>query len=382
MGSVLFASYRYSEALERFKNATENWNLDDQYADTLANVYARLSICHAYLGQMDLAQSALNRATEKGVWDPDIAFAQCLLLFHRDGMASALEYIDQNIKEQPRLHTLYFGKALLTEYFLHNTSAAINWYIKALNKVNSFQVGREYRKHYLSTGGYAIPWYMLKSTVRAFVRTNKIWHAYLIVVLTKLLIWDSGVDFRIFVTYINILRGSLTSAENTCRIMMGKKLSAFSKVEYLSLLAQVQSKQGKADEAISSMQQALSLNSDELENWVALGSFQLQKMDWASAIATYQKVLQMNPFDFRSMERLGTCYRQIEDFVAARETYEKSLRLNPSEAAVWVDLADVYLRLGRNELAASAYQKALEYDWLESKMREHAVLKLKQMNPI
>lgn len=379
LGSVLFLSYRYSEAVARFKYCIENWNLGDQYVERLANTYARLSISYVYLGQWDLAQSTLNKATERGIWDPDIAYAHVLITLEKNGPTEVLKYLDQNIVQHPRLHTLYLGKALYAEHFLHDPDTARIWYIKALNKINSFQFGREYKKHYLSTGGYAIAWYILKGAIGTCVQTHKIRQAYLIIWLAKLLIWDSGIDTGIFATYINVMKGSLTSAEKTCRAMLRKNLSRFSRVEYLSLLAHVQSKQGRLKEAIVTMEQALTLNSQSLENWVALGSIRLQNMDWTSAAKTYEKVLEMNPFDFKSWGNLGACYIGIGDLDAARKTYEKTVKLNPSEASIWVYLADTYLKLGNNDLAASAYQNGLEHEWLDSGKRQYALQMLKQL---
>lgn len=380
LGTTLLASYRYEDALPKLVYCIENWNLGDHYSETLANTYARLAICYAHLERWELVDLALQKATEAGVWDPDIAYAYLLQYIGTGNSPKIQEFLDLQINKHPRLHALYYWKALYMEDYLHEIKGSIQWYVNGLKRISSFQPGERYWKYYLSTREYSIPWYILKRGVEACVRAGNTFQALWLIYFSKLTIWDSDIDIQIFRTYFNILNNSIVAAEKKCQHMLKKKLSVTDRIEYLSLLAFAQSKLGNIEDALSSINQALVLNSEDLKSWIALASLQIRKKDWDSAIITYQKVLKMNPFDFGSWESLGSCYINIEDLFSAQSSYEKAVKLNPFEADAWVDLANIYLKLGNNDLAVSAYQKGLGYEWLDIGKRQHALQILGQMN--
>jgi len=378
-GTILIGSYRYEEALPKLIYCVENWYTEDEYSETLANIFARLAICYAYLENWELVDKSLQQATKADIWDPDIAYAHLIQLLGTNSSAKVQAFLDSQIKQHPRLHALYYWKALHLHKYLHDSAGSIQWYVRALNKASSFQPGERYWKFYLSTLEYSTPGRILKRVIEACVQQNKPLRALWLIYISKFTIRDSDIDIQFFRTYLNVLRNSFDVAEGKCRRMLNKNLSVADRIAYLSLLATIQSKQGKADDAILNINKALALDSEYLENWLALASFHLQVQDWHSAITTYRKALKMNPFDFKSWENLGTCYISAGDLYSAQTSYEKAVQLNPFEASAWIGLANVYLKLGKTDLAISAFENGLQYDWLDSEKRKEAVQTLEKI---
>lgn len=378
-GSVYIGAYKYEEALPNLIYCTENWNLGPEFSETLANIYAQLAICYAFLEEWESFDNCLQQATKGKIWDPDIAFAQILQIIGTGNSIKLQGVLDEQISRHPRLHALYYWKANHLQYFLHNTGESIDWYVRALVKMNSFQPGERYWKYYLSTIKYSTVRSILKEMSEAAIAQNKYIQALCLIYLANISIWDIKIDVLVFKTYLNLLKNSIDKVENTCHSMLKRKLTVAQRIEYLLLLANAQSRRHKYDEAISTIRTALILDSEELESWLALAFYQYQANDWNSAILTYQKILKMNPFDFDSWSFLGSCYMNIDNLTSAQKSFEKAVWLNPQEANTWVDLANVYYKLGNNDLAMSGYQNGLKYEWLDAGKRQHALQMLEEI---
>lgn len=378
-GTALLSSGRYEDAIPHFVYCIENWNLDDSNSRTLANTYARLSICYGYLGRWELLYATLQEAEKIAGWDPDIAYGYLLYYAGTNNSEKIQGYLDHQIKKYPGLHALYYWKALYTQYYLHDIEASLSWYESSLRKLNYFAVRTAFWRAFFSPQQYAAPWYILKRSIEVCVQSNKLNKALWLIYSSKLRILDGDIDIRLLRVYFDIMKKSFEVAEKKCRSMLKKKLSVELAAEYSSLLALAEAKQGKLDEGLSNIKQALALNSELYDAWDTMGFIQMQKKDWQSAIQTYQRMIAINRFDFRCWENLGLCYINIKEMSSAKTSYERAVQLNPFEADAWIDLANTYVKLGNNDLALSAYQNGLKYDWLDAEKRQQTHQAIERM---
>ena len=373
LGTALISSYRYEDAMPRLNFCVENWNLDASFSGPLANTYARLAICHGYVGEWDLLDTTLQKAASIVPWDPDVIYGYLLLYIGTNNSEKIQGFLDEQIKKYPKLYALYYWKALYIEHYLHNIQESSHWYQAALERMNFFELRKTYWTFFYSPQQYAAPWYILKRSIEAYTRQNKSNKALWLIYISKLRILDRDINIGLLRAHLDIMKKSYSVAEKKCRSMLKKKLSVEIAAEYSSLLALAEAKQGKLDEGLLNVKQALALNSELYEAWETLGLIQMQKKDWHSSIQTYQKMINMNRFDFRCWENLGFCYININDLTSAKTSYEQAIRLNPFEADAWIDLANIYAKLGNKDLAFSAYQTGLKYDWLEAEKRQQAL---------
>jgi tetratricopeptide (TPR) repeat protein len=153
--------------------------------------------------------------------------------------------------------------------------------------------------------------------------------------------------------------------------------------------------QGKIDEAIAAMQEAVANNPKHGMAWASLGNLYKQKKDLAKSIDAYEhatalitkdKILWVNlgsayansqperlddalrvltiackldPKDAEVRGKLGTVKRRKQDYAGAIVDLEVAVKLKPDEADWWHNLGVAYRYAKRDDDAIKAYQQAI-----------------------
>jgi tetratricopeptide (TPR) repeat protein len=294
-----------------------------------------------------------------------LMYCKVLFFIKEENFDRVQSYLDEQIHRSPRAYVPNFWKALYTQYYLHEPLNALSYYQVALDNISRYKKRLAF---YFVTRRYADVETLLHQTIEAYITANKPQNALWLIYKTRLKVWGD-IDLQAMLIYFNICTGNLEIAQKKCLAALNRKPYRGNAADYWMLLGLAQLKQGKLDDSLHSINQALEFDSELDEARNILGSLQMQKKDWASAVQTYQKILFINPFDFKSWKNKGDCHFQIGELDLAKESYEKAVSLNPFEADAWVDLGWIYYHRGEYLLAESACKKGLSYKYLAQEKR-------------
>jgi tetratricopeptide (TPR) repeat protein len=378
-GTSLLSAFQYKNAIPKFRYVVTNWNLDSSYFRNLANTYARLAICYGHLREWVLFNEALHDGMKIARWDPDVAYAQ-LLKHYGAGKPNEIEnYLDDQIDKYPRLHALYYWKALYISNYLHDAGEAARWYEKALKRLNWFETKKSYWRIFFSVGRYASPLSILKRSVDAYALMGESSNALRLMYDTKLRLLDSDIDIQTMLIYLDIKIKAYGVAEKKCLRLLDKKLSIDKAAECWYLLALAQVGLEKLDDSLFSIKKALSIDSLLYDAQELLALIYLQKGDWELALQMFYVLLDINCFNSNNWSNLGLCFTKIGNLPSAISSYEQAVYYNPFDANSWVNLANLYYNLDNKDLALSAYKNGLKYEWLSTENRKHAHEKIQQL---
>jgi len=372
-GSALLSLFRYEEAISKFLFCIANWDLDKKYESALANTYARLAISYANIGEWDFAKRYLSEAEKITPWDPDVIYCSLLLYLGNGEISKLQEYFDDQIKNYPKLYSLYYWRAVHTQHFLHDTVGSLMWYKLALKGINYLELNKKFAPYFFSTVRYSAPADVLKRSIEVYLQSNHLLKVYWIIFWKKIISLDHEINIKALLIYIDILRNSSHIAERKCQGMIKRRLKKGELAEFWTLLALAQVNLKKYDEALVSINNALSFNPVSYDALKILGKVQFYKEDWYSALLTFQKTTKICRFNLEDWNYLASCYVEIGDRNSVQKIYEQIVKLGPCEADTWVDLGLIYEELEYCDLALSAFKRSLDFSWLDNKKRQIAI---------
>ncbi|GCE17140.1 hypothetical protein KDK_09400 [Dictyobacter kobayashii] len=114
------------------------------------------------------------------------------------------------------------------------------------------------------------------------------------------------------------------------------------------------------DEALTTCQQAQELSPAKPSVYKEKGDIQTLQQRYEGALAAYQKAAQLDPKDVLVHEKIGDTFCELEQFAEAAKAYARALHLNPDFIRVYSAQAHAFKKLGRYEQALSVYNKALK----------------------
>jgi tetratricopeptide (TPR) repeat protein len=120
--------------------------------------------------------------------------------------------------------------------------------------------------------------------------------------------------------------------------------------------------QGKSDEAIKNLQQAVSANPKDLDALFALANFQASSNKLPDAIANYQKILKTGANSEDLWLRLGVCQRILHQNDAALASFEQAQGAAPTSSRGLLERALLLDNIGRRSEAKDVYNKVLGID--------------------
>jgi arylsulfatase A-like enzyme/tetratricopeptide (TPR) repeat protein len=143
------------------------------------------------------------------------------------------------------------------------------------------------------------------------------------------------------------------------------------KIGLYNLLKQAgtSSSEGRTDEAIARVEQAIAEDPEIVEAHMLLGNFLKKAKRAKDAIAAYKRALALDPEHQGALFSLAVAYKDVGRFEDARIGLERARALDPRNGKVLFQLADVLMREGRPDQA-----EAVLKDALERKVEEHRFL--------
>lgn len=123
---------------------------------------------------------------------------------------------------------------------------------------------------------------------------------------------------------------------------------------------------GKYEEAVEKLEEAKAAGFSDESDPSALNSvlgnayMELQQID--KAIECYDEALSMDDDNVRNYVNLAVAYRQKGDTEKAKELYSKALSIDPDYAELNSSLGTLYLLEGNNDKAIECFRKAIEAD--------------------
>jgi len=114
------------------------------------------------------------------------------------------------------------------------------------------------------------------------------------------------------------------------------------------------------DQAAALLQQTVSQDSANIQNYLRLGELYYQKGDTVAALNEFTRAAERFPDDFRAYYSLAYLHYQRGDWEPAEQNFKKSIDLNKDFSRSWITLGFLYLRSQRLEHAEEHFRKAAE----------------------
>jgi predicted O-linked N-acetylglucosamine transferase (SPINDLY family) len=151
-------------------------------------------------------------------------------------------------------------------------------------------------------------------------------------------------------------KGKLSEAEKLCREILAAKHESF---DALNLLAVIQLKVGRIDDALASFDRVLVMQPDHLEarNNRGLVLQELKRLD--EALASYDRALTVQPDFAEALYNRGNTLQELERFDEALASYDRALVLRPDYAEVLFNRGGALQKLTRFDEALASYDGAL-----------------------
>jgi serine/threonine protein kinase/tetratricopeptide (TPR) repeat protein len=155
-------------------------------------------------------------------------------------------------------------------------------------------------------------------------------------------------------------KDSLWSAKALAAAQQARSLNE-NQPEIILALGSVYHASGRTAEAITELKRALEITPNSDEAYSRLAYNYLGSGRSTEAIQAFQKAIDINPYYWMNYNNLGSAFYQIGDFVKAAEYFRKVIELDPGNLYGYNNLGAVLLQSGRFEEALAPLQKALEF---------------------
>jgi len=118
--------------------------------------------------------------------------------------------------------------------------------------------------------------------------------------------------------------------------------------------------EGKYDQAVIYLEQALKLDPNSVEILYRLSEVYLKVGNGEKAVDTAQRAVEKEPKNFAFRMSLGGIYASLRRYNSAKEQYKKATELNPSNQKVQMLLGIVEAELGEMDESISIFSKAIK----------------------
>ncbi|MCU1241396.1 MAG: hypothetical protein JWO71_2122 [Candidatus Acidoferrum typicum] len=130
--------------------------------------------------------------------------------------------------------------------------------------------------------------------------------------------------------------------------------------EILLALGSVYTATGRTSEAIAQLKRALEVAPNSDEAYRRLASAYLSSGRSNEATQAYQKAIEINPYYWMNHLSLGNSYYQIADYGNALDSYRRVAELDPKNPFAYINIAAILLQTGRFNEAIGPLQKSLQ----------------------
>lgn len=127
-------------------------------------------------------------------------------------------------------------------------------------------------------------------------------------------------------------------------------------------ISNCQYKLGNYDEALKNINQALNMDSTDVEYFAQKADIYYESGNTKAAIAEWDKVLTMLPEAGSGYYRRGWFKELSGDLEGGLEDLSMAIVLEPKESYYYGTRGDIYMRLGKRDLAESDFKKVIELE--------------------
>ena len=133
------------------------------------------------------------------------------------------------------------------------------------------------------------------------------------------------------------------------------------KIALYNLLKQagLDSVEGRLDEGIGKVRQALAADGEIVEAYLMLGNMNTKAKRNREAMAAYQKALTLDPDNQNAAFSLALAYKTEGRTEAAEAGFERALALNPRDSKTRYQLADIWMKARQFTKAEALLQRAI-----------------------
>jgi serine/threonine protein kinase/tetratricopeptide (TPR) repeat protein len=156
-------------------------------------------------------------------------------------------------------------------------------------------------------------------------------------------------------------KDSLWSAKALAAAQQAGSLNQ-NQLEILLALGSVYNASGRTAEAIAELKHALEVSPSSDEAYSRLGSAYLGSGRSSEGIQAFKKAVEINPYYWMNYNNLGNAYYELGEFNNAAACYRKVIELDPNNPYAYNNLGAVLLQSGRFQEAVEPLQKTLQTD--------------------
>jgi protein O-GlcNAc transferase len=150
--------------------------------------------------------------------------------------------------------------------------------------------------------------------------------------------------------------GKLDDAEALCRGIIGGRADNF---DALCLLALVQDRLGRRDEALQNYNRALALRPNHAPTLYNRGVTLQRLRRWQEALQSYDRAVSIRPDFVVALVNRGSILRDLKRYEEALKSYDAALAVKPGTAELYYNRGNVLRDLRRGRDALECYDKAL-----------------------
>jgi superkiller protein 3 len=134
------------------------------------------------------------------------------------------------------------------------------------------------------------------------------------------------------------------------------------RAKYWNTLGVAQIRLGHLDDAVTSLESHVQLDSHSAGGWANLGLAYCKLGRYAEARSACEKALEIGPPTADVWITLGSCHAAVGDWAAAVAAFRKAVDLDPRDAAAWYNVTAAEANAGRLDQARRAFGRLEELD--------------------
>jgi Flp pilus assembly protein TadD len=116
--------------------------------------------------------------------------------------------------------------------------------------------------------------------------------------------------------------------------------------------------EGRLEEALSILQEALELDRDQPRTWNYLGGIFFHQRDYFNALLHFKQAYMLNPLDVRACNNMATAYEHMEQYEKAKVFYLRALKIAWTYPTTYRNLGILYAyKFKKPELARRFWKR-------------------------
>ena len=150
-----------------------------------------------------------------------------------------------------------------------------------------------------------------------------------------------------------------SGSDGTTRVAASDNRDRPTNAYYAYAQSQLSLRKGELDQAIDSMQKALSLDPDSVFLKRELAGLWLMKKDTAAALQLLDDILVNHPDDVASLILVGRIHQTINQPQPAIEAFSRAIAIDPSQEDVYLQLGSMHMEQEQWEQAKQVYEQLI-----------------------